>query len=201
MGIRWRARAGCRWRDVPERYGPWASVYGLFRPWQRDGSWAAILTRLQARADAAGLITWEVSVDSTVVRAHQHAAGARGKGDLSCEQRQKPLSIVITAGQRGNSPQFQAMVHGIRVPRLGRGRPRTRPDRVLGDTAYGSRGQPGLPAAARHHLHHPGKGRSDPQPQETGTAPVAARPRSIPNATGPATPWNAASTGSNATGP
>ena len=79
-GIRWRTRAGCPWRDVPERYGPWGSVYGLFRAWQRDGTWAAILTRLQARADAAGLITWDVSVDATVVRAHQHAAGARKRG-------------------------------------------------------------------------------------------------------------------------
>jgi transposase len=79
-GIRWRTRAGVPWRDVPERYGPWASVYGLFRAWQRDGTWAAILTRLQARADAARLITWDVSVDSTVVRAHQHAAGARKRG-------------------------------------------------------------------------------------------------------------------------
>ena len=79
-GIRWRTRAGCPWRDVPGRYGPWGSVYGLFRCWQRDGTWAQVLAGLQARADAAGLITWDVSVDSTVVRAHQHAAGARKRG-------------------------------------------------------------------------------------------------------------------------
>jgi transposase len=79
-GIRWRARAGTPWRDVPERYGPWESVYGLFRRWQRDGTWARVLTALQARADAAGLITWDVSVDSTIARAHQHAAGARKRG-------------------------------------------------------------------------------------------------------------------------
>jgi transposase len=46
---------------------------------------------------------------------------------------------VLTAGQRGDSPQFQAVLGGIRVPRLGRGRPRTRPDRVLADKAYSSR--------------------------------------------------------------
>lgn len=49
------------------------------------------------------------------------------------------MSIVITAGQRGDSPQFQAVLDGIRVPRLGGGRPRIRPDRVLADKAYGSR--------------------------------------------------------------
>jgi transposase len=79
-GIRWRTRTGAPWRDVPPGYGPWASVYGLFRRWQRDGTWARVLTALQGRADAAGLITWDVSVDSTVARAHQHAAGARKKG-------------------------------------------------------------------------------------------------------------------------
>lgn len=79
-GIRWRTRAGTPWRDVPERYGPWDRVYDLFRRWQRNGTWHRILEQLQADADAKGLITWDVSVDSTVCRAHQHAAGARKKG-------------------------------------------------------------------------------------------------------------------------
>ena len=79
-GIRWRTRTGVPWRDLPVRYGPWQTVYGLFRRWQRDGTWARIVMELQSRADAQGLITWDVSVDSTVARAHQHAAGARKKG-------------------------------------------------------------------------------------------------------------------------
>lgn len=79
-GIRWRVRTGSPWRDVPARYGPWQTVYGLFRHWQRDGTWARILTALQTRAEGWGLITWQVSVDSTIARAHQHAAGARKKG-------------------------------------------------------------------------------------------------------------------------
>lgn len=52
-------------------------MYGLYRRWQRAGVWARILAGLQGRADALGLITWDVSVDSTIARAHQHAAGAR----------------------------------------------------------------------------------------------------------------------------
>src|ERR1700761_1137854 len=79
-GVRWRTRVGAPWRDVPPAYGHWHTVYGLFRRWQRNGTWARILAALQARADAAGLITWDVSVDSTVARAHQHAAGARKRG-------------------------------------------------------------------------------------------------------------------------
>jgi transposase len=50
------------------------------------------------------------------------------------------LSVVITAGQRGDSPQFEAVLEAIRVPRLGRGRPRKRPNRVRADKAYDSRG-------------------------------------------------------------
>ncbi|MFJ5551231.1 IS5 family transposase [Streptomyces sp. NPDC093225] len=167
-GIRWRTRTGAPWRDVPDRYGPWDRVYDLFQRWQRDGTWARILTQLQAEADAKGLITWEVNVDSTVCRAHQHAAGAAKKGiskrslpavssssadhglgrsrggltskiHLAVEQGQKPLSVVITAGQRGDSPQFEPVLEAIRVPRLGLGRPRKRPDRVRADKAYDSR--------------------------------------------------------------
>jgi len=79
-GIRWRVRVGAPWRDVPVCYGHWRTVYGLLRNWQRDGTWAKILTGLQARADAAGQVVWDVSVDSTTMRAHQHAAGARKRG-------------------------------------------------------------------------------------------------------------------------
>ena len=65
---------------VREAGGPWDRVYDLFRRWQRDGTWHRIFEQLQAQADAEGLITWDVSVDSTIARAHQHAAGARKKG-------------------------------------------------------------------------------------------------------------------------
>jgi transposase len=93
-GIRWRIRVGSPWRDVPARYGPWQTIYGLFRRWQRDGTWARILTGLQTLADAAGLITWDVSVDSTIARAHQHAAGARKRGSY---RRNRPAGMVASS--------------------------------------------------------------------------------------------------------
>ncbi|MGW9373791.1 IS5 family transposase [Streptomyces xanthophaeus] len=168
-GIRFRVPDGVPWRDIPVEYGPWTLVCDLFRRWQRDGTWHRILTRLGSLADAKGAITWDLSVDSTVCRAHQHAAGARKRGDLqkeppggvspepgdhglgrsrggfttklhlAVEQGQKPLSIVITAGQSGESPQFETVLAKIRVPRIGPGRPRVRPDRVRADRAYASR--------------------------------------------------------------
>ncbi|WP_097322353.1 transposase [Paractinoplanes atraurantiacus] len=55
--IRSRVRTGSPWRDMPERYGPWETAYGLFRQWRRDGVWAEILTRLRAAADAEQIIT------------------------------------------------------------------------------------------------------------------------------------------------
>lgn len=178
--IRWRVRVGAPWRDVPERYGPWQSVYSFFRRWQLLGVWAGLVTALQARADACRLITWDVSVDSTIVRAHQHAAGARRdhpvhgepvdhalgrsrggwstKLHLACEQGRRLMALVLTGGQRGDSPQFTEVLERIRVPRTGRGRPRTRPDRVLADKAYASR-------ANRAYLHRRGI---------TGTIPIKA---------------------------
>ncbi|QNP62029.1 IS5 family transposase [Streptomyces genisteinicus] len=77
-GILFRVRTGVPWRDLPERYGPWKTVYERHRRWSADGTWDRILQSVQADADLAGRIDWSmVGVDSTSCRAHQHAAGAR----------------------------------------------------------------------------------------------------------------------------
>ncbi|GAA1940688.1 hypothetical protein GCM10009738_12490 [Kitasatospora viridis] len=76
-GVLYRIRTGVQWRDLPERYGPWKTVQERHRRWSADGTWERLLRRIQAEADAAGEIDWDVSVDSTSVRAHHHAAGAR----------------------------------------------------------------------------------------------------------------------------
>ena len=76
-GILFRTRAGCPWRDLPPVYGYWKTVYGRHRRWSLDGTWQEILGRLQAGCDEAEGKDWTLSADSTVIRAHQHAAGAR----------------------------------------------------------------------------------------------------------------------------
>lgn len=76
-GVLYRIRTGVQWRDLPDRYGPWKTVHERHRRWSADGTWELLLQRVQAEADAAGDIDWDISVDSTSVRAHHHAAGAR----------------------------------------------------------------------------------------------------------------------------
>src|SRR5262245_17301794 len=76
-GILFRTRTGVPWRDLPERYGPWQTVYKRFARWEQDGTWARIEAHSRTQADGAGQLDWDAQIDSTVVRAHQHAAGAR----------------------------------------------------------------------------------------------------------------------------
>jgi transposase len=97
-GIFHRVRTGVHWRDLPEQYGPWKTVYERHRAWSADGTWEYLLQQIQAAADAVGQIDWDISVDSTVVRAHQHAAGARTtpppavKGEAVAELQDEPAA-------------------------------------------------------------------------------------------------------------
>ena len=83
-GVFHRARAGCPWRDLPERFGNWKTVYNRHRRWSGDGTWERVLDALRAGCDEAAGKAWTVAADATVVRAHQHAAGARREppGDI-----------------------------------------------------------------------------------------------------------------------
>ena len=77
-GMLWIDRTGAPWRDLPERYGPWSTVSTRFYRWVKVGLWDRVLTAVQTQADAAGELDWDThDVDGTVIRAHQHAAGAQ----------------------------------------------------------------------------------------------------------------------------
>jgi transposase len=76
-GVLWRTRTGSPWRDLPADYGNWKTVYNRHWRWSRDGTWARVLGELRRGCDVPEGKDWTVGVDSTVVRAHQHAAGAR----------------------------------------------------------------------------------------------------------------------------
>jgi len=76
-GMMWVLKSGSPWRDMPERYGSWKSVYDRFRRWTDDGTIDKILARLRLKLDNEGYIDWAVwCVDGSNVRAHVSAAGA-----------------------------------------------------------------------------------------------------------------------------
>lgn len=72
--VLWVARTRSPWRDLPAEFGRWNSVYQRFSRWSRSGVWHRVLAQLAQDADFE-----EVFIDSTIVRAHQHAAGAPQK--------------------------------------------------------------------------------------------------------------------------
>src|SRR5215470_9346807 len=74
--VLFRAKTGLPWRDLPERFGPWKSVYNRFANWARKGHWATIFRELQIEVDETGSI-----VDGSIVRAHQDASGGKGGSD------------------------------------------------------------------------------------------------------------------------
>ena len=79
-GIFWILCTGAPWRDLPERFGPWQTVYHHFAKWRREGIFADVLEALQIKLDQKGLIDWDLwCVDGASVRAARAAAGADKK--------------------------------------------------------------------------------------------------------------------------
>ena len=75
--VLWVGKTGAPWRDLPERFGPWGSVWKRFDRWGAKGVWKRVFETLQDPD-----LEW-VIIDSTVVRAHQHAAGKKGAKAVS----------------------------------------------------------------------------------------------------------------------
>ncbi|XUT57327.1 transposase [Streptomyces sp. G9] len=86
-----------QWRDLPERSGPWKTVYKRHRPWSADETWERVLQQAQVAADAAGEIDWDIPVDSTIVRApkrrrrpHQRGRNSRTPGRKAVAEPARP---------------------------------------------------------------------------------------------------------------
>ena len=71
-GIFWALRTGSPWRDLPERYGPYTTVYNRFNRWAKAGVWVNIFNALAAKSPESMAF-----IDSSIIRAHQHAAGGK----------------------------------------------------------------------------------------------------------------------------
>jgi transposase len=129
-GCSWKACCGsCSpWRDLPEVFGDWNSVFRRFSRWRVKGVWCRIFETMSDDPDFEYLI-----VDSTIVRAHQHAAGAkkggsedqalgRSRGGLSTKIHMAvrglgcPARFRLTAGQKGDAPQAAALIEGLAAP-------------------------------------------------------------------------------------
>ncbi len=82
--ILWKLRTGAPWRDLPQRYGPWKTAHERLRKWTTEGTWEKILAEVVVKDDSVSSLdeaTVVISIDSTHTWAHQHAPGARKKGD------------------------------------------------------------------------------------------------------------------------
>jgi transposase len=115
-GIAWVKRTGSPWRDMPERYGPWKTAHERFLRWAKDGTWERLKQQVIALAEADGEVDWNAQADSTVVRTHQHAAGARKGGSARRNRRHSkesavpraasvPRSTLWPTGAAGHSPR------------------------------------------------------------------------------------------------
>ena len=135
-GVLWIVRTGSPWRDLPEAFGDWNSVFRRFSRWSIKGVWWRIFEAMTDDPDFGYLI-----VNSTIVRAHQHAAGAkkrgsedqalgRSRGGLSTKIHMAvrglgcPVRFTLTGGQKGDAPQAAELIEGLPA------------EVVMADTAY-----------------------------------------------------------------
>lgn len=99
-GIFWVLATGAPWRDLPERFGPWQTVYDHFSKWRKSGVYAAIIEALQIKLDQAGLIDWDLwCVDGASVRAARAAAGAGKKVSIGTPT--SPPTTLWAAAEAG----------------------------------------------------------------------------------------------------
>jgi transposase len=105
-GVIWRFRTGSQWREVPPEFGAWSTVYDRFRQWRDIGVFAALMDAMITEAARRGQVDMSlVSVDSTVVRAHQDAAGLRVGDDVLAALEE---AAGRTKGDRENRKQVKS---------------------------------------------------------------------------------------------
>lgn len=160
-GLFWQLHTGAQGREVPERYGPWQTIYSRFRRWQRDGTIARILERLHLALNAEGRIAVDLwCIDATLIRGSRAAGGARRDAEenvpgepahhalgrsrggfgtklhLVVSHDGVPLGAALSPGEAHESQYVEPVLQCVRLRHPGPGRPRVRPDALVGDKGY-----------------------------------------------------------------
>jgi len=101
--IIWRYRVGAPWRDLPAEFGPWQTAWKRHRRFSEDGTWDKIHAELLRDADEGDGIDWQVSVDSTINRAHQHATNLPRStgGPLELHEICAPSRLIMQSAGHG----------------------------------------------------------------------------------------------------
>ena len=116
-GMMWILRTGAPWRDLPERFGAWQTVYHYFNLWQKEGVYDRILEALQIRLDAEGSIDWDLwCVDGTSVRATRAAAGALKKVAENTRQNRATTRWVARAADSAANSTWSLTAREFRLP-------------------------------------------------------------------------------------
>lgn len=155
-GILWILKTGSPWRDMPEEFGKWQTVYGRFRRWINEGIWDRMMTRLLQRLDSAGKIDRTLwCVDGSVIRAHRSASGmirqseendelnalGRSRGGygtklhVMVDANGNLLAATATGGQRHDSTEFESLLANCELSIRRRCK---RPQALAGDKGYSS---------------------------------------------------------------
>ena len=155
--IAWRFRTGSPWRDVPERFGNWNSIYGYFSDWCKDGTWARVLAEVQGSAQRAHELDWTVSIDSSIARVHQHGATlARGSSREAEDITGGMVELQESAGRAGRRRAGRSRDRPFSRGFDLQGPPRDRRQRQAIGAGVDQRPRPGRDTVADRAGHHPG---------------------------------------------
>ena len=116
-GILWLLRTGVPWRDLPERFGRWKTVYDYYRNWRDDGTFDRILQELQIRLDRKGRIDWDLwCIDGSSVRASRAAAGASKKASGAMPTNHKTTPWAAREADSAANSTWLLMAEACRLP-------------------------------------------------------------------------------------
>jgi transposase len=146
-GILYVLRSGCRWQDLPRRYGAATTVWRRLRTWQEDGTWLRLWRTILGRLDAQGRLDWTYAfLDGSFAPAKKGGEGVgltrKGKGTkwmLVVDGQGLPIGLHLASAQDAEVALAEQVLDAVRVPRR-RGRPKQRPAHLVADKGYDSGG-------------------------------------------------------------